>query len=58
VYIDEYGIKEHLQREYGCALRGKKIGDTKRGHKFHRVNIVAAVIHGKSRTKKTAGECY
>jgi hypothetical protein len=44
VYVDECGIKEHLKREYGYALRGKKVEDAKRGRKFHRVNVVAAVI--------------
>jgi transposase len=29
-----------------------------RGRKFHRVNIVAAVTHGKEGTKKFAPECY
>jgi transposase len=39
-------------------LRGAKVEDSKRGHKFHRVNVVAAVIHGKKETKKIAPECY
>jgi ribosomal protein S27AE len=39
-------------------LRGVKVEDTKRGHKFHRVNVVAAVIHNGRRTKKLAPECY
>jgi transposase len=39
-------------------LRGVKVEDTKRGHKFHRVNAAAAVIHGKKETKKIAPECY
>jgi hypothetical protein len=56
--VDECGINEHLQREHGRALRGVKVEDTKRGHAFHRVNVVAAVIHGKKETKKIAGECY
>jgi transposase len=58
VYVDECGINEHLQREYGRAVRGEKVEDTKRGRKFHRVNVVAAITHGKSGTKKTAPECY
>jgi transposase len=45
-------------REYGRALRGVKVEDTKRGHKFDRVNVVAVVIHGKKVTKKIAPECY
>jgi hypothetical protein len=39
-------------------LRGVKVEDTKRGRKFHRVNVVAAVIHSKNETKKIAPECY
>jgi hypothetical protein len=58
VYVDECGINEHLQREYGRALRGVKVEDTKRGHKFHRVSVAAAVIHGKKETRKIAPECY
>jgi hypothetical protein len=56
--VDECGINEYLKREYGRALRGVKVEDSKRGHKFHRVNIVAAVIHGEKETKKIAPECY
>ena len=58
VYADECGIKEHLKREYGCALRGVKVEDVKRGHDFHRVNTAAAVIHGKAGAKKLALLCY
>jgi transposase len=56
--VDECGIKEHLRREYGRALRGAKIEDTKRGRRFHRVNAVTAVTHGKKGRKKIAPECY
>jgi transposase len=56
--VDECGIKEHLRREYGRALRGVKVEDTKRGRKFHRVNVVAAVIHGEKESRKIAAECY
>jgi hypothetical protein len=45
--VDKWGIKEHLQREYGHALRGVKVEDIKRGHTFYRVNGVAAVIQDK-----------
>jgi predicted DNA-binding protein YlxM (UPF0122 family) len=58
IYVDECGIHEYLQREYGRALRGVKIEDTKRGNSFHRINVVAAVIHGKDGTTKLAPECY
>jgi hypothetical protein len=40
------------------GVKGVKIEDTKRGHNFHRVNVVAAVIHGEKETKKIAPECY
>jgi hypothetical protein len=54
VYVDECGINEDLKREYGRALRGVKVEDVKRGRKFHRVNVVAAVIHDK-KDKKDSG---
>jgi hypothetical protein len=41
VYVDECGIKEHLKREYG-ALWGVKVEDTKRGCKFHSINVVVS----------------
>jgi transposase len=52
VYVDDCGIHEYLQREYGRAPRGVKIEDAKRGTNFHRINVVAAVIHGRDGTKK------
>jgi hypothetical protein len=58
VYVYECGIKEYLQCEYGRALRVVKVEDTKRERKFHRVNVMAAVIHDKKETKKIADECY
>jgi hypothetical protein len=33
------------------------VEDSKRGHKFHRVYIVAAVLDGENGTKKIAPEC-
>jgi hypothetical protein len=51
VYADESGIHSDLKREYGRARRGAKVEDAKRGRKFHRVNIVAAVTHSKEGTK-------
>jgi hypothetical protein len=47
IYVDECGINEYLQHEYGRTLHGIKIEDTKRGHKFHRVNVAATVTHDK-----------
>ena len=58
VYVDACGIPECLQREYGRALRGVTVCDTKGGHKFHRIHVVAAVIHEKNETKKIAPECH
>jgi hypothetical protein len=37
-------------------LRKVKVEDARRGRKFHRVNIVAAVIHGEKESRKA--ECY
>jgi transposase len=56
--VDECGIKEDLKREFGRAERGTKVEDTKRGRKFHRVNLVAAEIHMKNEIKKIAPLCY
>jgi transposase len=58
VYVDERGIKEDLKRAFGRARRGVTVEDVKRGHDFHRVNVVAAVIHGKEGTRRIAPECY
>jgi transposase len=41
-------------REYGRALRGKRIEDKKRGRKFQRVNIIGAVCN----KKHFAVKCY
>jgi transposase len=56
--VDECGINEHVLREYGRAPRGVKVEDTKRGRKYHRINVVAAVIHSERGTKKMAPLCY
>jgi len=58
VYVDECGIRSDLKREYGWSLRGKKIEDTKRGHSYHRTNVVAAQIHTKAGVQKIAPWCY
>jgi hypothetical protein len=36
-------VFEHLQRDTGVPCREVKVEDTKRSHKFHRVNVIAAV---------------
>jgi len=46
-YIDESGVNKYYIREYGHALKGVKIEDSKRGKKFHRTNVVAAKIGDK-----------
>jgi len=58
VFVDECGIKSDLKREYGWSLRGEKIEDTKRGHSYHRVNVVAAQFRTKSGVQKIAPWCY
>jgi hypothetical protein len=45
-YIDESGINKPLVREYGRAIHGVLVEDTKRGKKFQRTNIVAVRING------------
>ena len=34
-------------REYGYALKGKCLEDTKRGRKFHRLNVIGGLFNGK-----------
>ena len=41
MYIDETGIQGYIYREYGRALKGKKVYDKITGKKYHRINIVA-----------------
>jgi transposase len=41
-------------REYGRALRGKRVEDKKRGRKFQRVNVIGAVCN----KKHLAVTCY
>ena len=42
VYVDESGIHKHLVREFGRAIRGAKVQDTRRGRRFRKTNVVAA----------------
>ena len=42
VYIDETGIDKCLSRKYGRSLRGTIIYGKVYGHKFERINVVAA----------------
>jgi transposase len=43
VYLDESGIEKDLIREYGRALSNERVEDTRRGRKFQRLNVVAAL---------------
>ena len=58
VYVDESGIKDDLKREYGRAPRGVMVGDSKRGRKFHRVNVVAGETHGADGVRHLSPLCY
>ena len=41
-YVDETGVDEYLNREYGRAPRGEKVVEKQSGKKFKRTNILAA----------------
>jgi len=41
-YVDEMGLDEYLNREYGRAPRGEKVTERQSGKKFKRTNILAA----------------
>jgi transposase len=43
VYVDESGVEKCYAREYGRAPRGGRVEDAKRGRKFGRLNVVAAL---------------
>jgi len=43
VYVDESGIREHPQREFGCAPRGLKVAGARPGKCFGRVNVIGAL---------------
>ena len=43
VYIDESGINQAVSREYGYALRGKKIFGKVRGKRTRKLNIIAGL---------------
>lgn len=54
VFIDECGHEKDYVREYGRALRGVRVQDTKRGRKFGRTNVIAALCN----KKVLAPMCY
>jgi transposase len=41
-YVDEMGVDEYLNREYGRAPRGEKVVEAQSGRKFRRTNLLAA----------------
>jgi transposase len=45
-YVDEMGVDEYLNREYGRAPRGEKVTVEQSGKKFKRTNILAAKCGG------------
>ena len=54
IYVDECGIAQDLQREYGRAPRGMRIYGMVSGRKFARLNVVAGYCNG----RKLAEYCY
>jgi hypothetical protein len=52
--VDESGLEKNYVREYGRAKRGVRVEDSKRGRKFRRLNVVAAVCGDKT----LAPKCY
>ncbi|MDR0558008.1 MAG: transposase [Treponema sp.] len=56
--MDESGINDDLKREYGRAPRGVMVEDSKRGRKFHRVNVVAGQTHGADGIQHLSPLCY
>ncbi|MCH9625847.1 MAG: IS630 family transposase ISSsu3 [Chlamydiales bacterium] len=47
VYLDESGINQYLHREYGRAVRGKKVFGEISGKRFARQSVVSALFEGK-----------
>jgi hypothetical protein len=43
VYIDESGINQAVSRDYGYALRGKKVFGKVRGKRIRKLNIIAGL---------------
>ena len=41
--MDESGVREHPQREFGRAPRGEKVTGTKPGRKPERLNVIGAL---------------
>lgn len=44
VYVDESGVDEYYGRDYGRAMIGVRVEDTKRGKRFARTNVVAGLL--------------
>jgi transposase len=47
VYVDESGIHQSYQREYGYARRGKEVYGKKNGKKGQRLNVIGGLCNGK-----------
>ncbi len=44
IYLDECGIDERMKREYGYALKGKRLFGEKSGNRFNkRITIISAL---------------
>lgn len=43
IYMDESGVDETLQRQYGRALRGEEVSGEISGKKANRISIIAAL---------------
>jgi hypothetical protein len=53
--VDESGLEQDYVRGHGRARRGARVEGPKRGRKFHRLNIVAAVCGDKTLSPKCYG---
>jgi transposase len=47
VYVDESGVKKEFQREYGYAVRGERVCDTKCGRNSRGLNVIGGLCNGK-----------
>ena len=52
--MDECGVNASVEREYGRALRGKKVEDVKSGRRLERLNVIGALCNG----RHLAPRCY
>jgi hypothetical protein len=47
VYDDESGVHKEFQREYGYAVRGEVVWDTKSGKGSLGLNVIGGLCNGK-----------